>query len=149
MYNIERALVLLKEKHICPHCQTRLSLCEEPDQSFADGLGWGGFLFMCLSDDCGGLLTSKEFKDKFSSKALTRYTFLPGEIKGFYTPVYSLDAFKQQVITGKDLIGGELNRLRNIVEDKLAAAVEANMKHRESRAKLLEFIKENCQGESE
>jgi len=149
MYNTERALYLLKEKHVCPHCGCRLFLCEEPDQNFSDGLGWGGFLFMCLNDDCGGLLTSEEFKTKFSKEALTRYTFLPGETKGFYIPVYSLDAFKQQVISRGDVVDTELKRLRNTVVRKLDIAIKANMEHRESRVKLLDFIKENCQGESE
>ena len=44
---------LFEEEHICPHCDTKLSLCDAPPVHVGDGLGWGSeYLFICLNDEC-------------------------------------------------------------------------------------------------
>lgn len=140
MYNVHKALELLSVKHICPCCGEALALCEEPDTSFADGLGWGGFLYICFNDACKNLFTSKEFKEKYSNSVFTRYTILPGEKRGFSIPVYSLDAYKQLEIVEDLVVKTELNRLERIMKRNEAEAIEANLKYKESRKKILEFV---------
>jgi hypothetical protein len=142
MYNLERALELLQEEKVCPHCGTVLSLCEEPEMAFSDGLGWGGFIWICLNDECRCLETSKEFKDKFSKSAMTRYAFLPGEKRAFCMAVFSLDAYKDLVIDKEEALIKEGQRLSKNLKETSAELEKAGADYDKAVTMYRNFTKQ-------
>lgn len=91
---------LLAEKHICPHCNTKMSCCHAPPFHVGDGLGWGSeYMFICLNDDCPLFVKGwKYIEENFSHTSSYRYMIIPGEKSGNTMMVGSKDAFKGSIV---------------------------------------------------
>ncbi len=89
-------LSALDKKHICPHCNTKLTTCNAPPFHVGDGLGWGSeIIFICLNDECSLFVNGwKHIEEQFGHTSSYRYMVLPGEKKGSTMMVASKDAFK-------------------------------------------------------
>ena len=96
----EACMEYAREKHYCPHCNTRLSCCSTPPLHIGDGLGWGTeAIFICLNDECKVFVNGwKHFDEQYGSAASCRYMLLPGEKKGSNLMVGGAGAFTGCII---------------------------------------------------
>ncbi|PID76683.1 MAG: zinc ribbon domain-containing protein [Deltaproteobacteria bacterium] len=91
---------VLKEVHICPHCEQKMSCVEAPQIHVGDGLGWGSdVLFICLNDACQLFLDGwQSIEERYGHHASYRYMELPGSKESNIMMVGNKDAFKASVI---------------------------------------------------
>jgi len=104
---------LLEEKHMCPHCQTRLTLCHAPPIHVGDGLGWGSeYLFVCLNDACHLFVSGwKNIEDNYGHVGSYRYMKLPDSDESYTMMVAGKEAFTGSIVD-PEVIRKEDNRYR-------------------------------------
>jgi hypothetical protein len=92
---LERVLIYLEQKHICPHCQTELTLCNAPPMHVGDGLGWGSeFLFICLNDECPLFVNGWNFiENQYGHIGSYRHMEMPDSQENYSMMVGSKYAF--------------------------------------------------------
>jgi hypothetical protein len=87
------------ETHKCEYCQTELTLCDSPPLSFADGLGWGDLLLVCLNDSCSLYVNGwKQLKASQGKTASARFVKCPDETNGLPMLVCSSSDLKNSVV---------------------------------------------------
>ncbi len=103
MANID--LEVLKEKKVCPHCDSKMFACESPQVHVGDGLGWGSdVLFICLNDHCSLFLKGwNHIETQYGHRASYRYMELPGSTESNLMMVGNKDAFKASVVDPEDI----------------------------------------------
>lgn len=91
---------LLEEEHICPHCQTRLTLCHAPPIHIGDGLGWGSeYLFICLNDECTLFVNGwKNIENNYGHVGSYRYMKLPDSNESYSMMVAGRGAFTGSIV---------------------------------------------------
>lgn len=91
---------LLEEVHICPHCQSRLTLCNAPPIHIGDGLGWGSeYLFICLNDACCLFVNGwKNIENNFGHVGSYRYMKLPDSNESYTMMVAGKEAFTGSIV---------------------------------------------------
>jgi hypothetical protein len=91
---------LLEEEHICPHCQSRLTLCHAPPIHIGDGLGWGSeYLFICLNDACHLFVNGwKNIENNYGHVGSYRYMELPNSKESYTMMVAGKEAFTGSIV---------------------------------------------------
>jgi len=91
---------LLEEELICPHCNTKLTLCHAPPIHVGDGLGWGSeYLFICLNDECPLYVKGWNYiENQFGHIGSYRYMKLPNCNENYNMMVGSQDAFTGSIV---------------------------------------------------
>ena len=91
---------LLEEVHICPHCQSRLTLCHAPPIHIGDGLGWGSeYLFICLNNECCLFVNGwKNIENNYGHVGSYRYMKLPDSNESYSMMVAGKEAFTGSIV---------------------------------------------------
>jgi hypothetical protein len=97
---LEQALAYLAEKHNCPHCKQKLTLCHAPPMHVGDGLGWGAeFLFVCLNDECSLFVNGWEFiENQYGHVGSYRYMEIPNSKESYNMMVAGKGAFTGSIV---------------------------------------------------
>lgn len=97
---LERALAYLAEKHNCPHCKQKLTLCHAPPMHVGDGLGWGAeFLFVCLNDECSLFVNGWEFiENQYGHVGSYRHMEIPNSKESYNMMVAGKGAFTGSIV---------------------------------------------------
>lgn len=118
---------LLEEKHSCPYCDTRLTLCHAPPIHVGDGLGWGSeYLFICLNDECRLFVNGwKNVEQNYGHVGSYRHMKLPDSNESYTMMVAGRDAFTGSAVDPERL-KAENRRYQQEREarEKLATCVE-------------------------
>jgi len=93
-------LEYLEEKHVCPHCDTKLTLCDAPAVHVGDGLGWGcEYLFICLNDECSLFANGWEHIElQYGHVGSYRYMEIPGSKETYNMMVAGAGAFTGSIV---------------------------------------------------
>ncbi len=93
-------LKYLEEKHVCPHCNSELSLCHAPPVHVGDGLGWGcEYLFICLNDECSLFENGwKYIENQYGHVGSYRYMEIPGSKETYNMMVAGKGAFTGSIV---------------------------------------------------
>jgi RNA polymerase subunit RPABC4/transcription elongation factor Spt4 len=91
---------LLEEEYICPHCDSRLTLCHAPPIHVGDGLGWGSeYLFICLNDQCSLFVGGWDhIGNQYGHVGSYRYMRLPDSKESYNMMVASKEAFTGSIV---------------------------------------------------
>ncbi len=102
--------ILSREKPMCPHCNTEMSLWEAPPFSFSDGLGWGTpYLFVCFNDECSLYVRGWDnIQENYAFNASYRCMCYPGTKQFECIPVFSPMGAKGQIIDEQVLVEQEI-----------------------------------------
>lgn len=102
---LERVLTYLDQQHVCPHCQTKLTLCHAPPVHVGDGLGWGSeFLFICLNNECPLFVNGWDFiEQQYGHCGSYRHMRLPNSNENYSMMVGSSAAFTGCSVDIEDL----------------------------------------------
>ena len=96
---------LLEEVNICPHCETKLTLCHAPPIHVGDGLGWGSeYLFVCLNDECSLFVRGWDYiENQYGHVGSYRYMRLPDSEESYNMMVAGRDAFTGSIVDPEDI----------------------------------------------
>lgn len=102
---LQTVLQYLDEKHVCPHCQTELTLCHSPSIHVGDGLGWGSeYLFICLNNECSLFVKGWDhIEHQYGHVGSYRHMELPNSKESFSMMVGGYDAFTGSIVDVDDL----------------------------------------------
>lgn len=116
---LNAVLQYLDEKHICPHCQTELTLCHAPAIHVGDGLGWGSeYLFICLNDDCSLFAKGWDhIEQQYGHVGSYRHMEIPNSKESYSMMVGGQGAFTGSIVDVEDL------RRRNVRYQALQKAL--------------------------
>jgi hypothetical protein len=91
---------LFKEEHVCPHCDTKLTLCDAPPVHVGDGLGWGSeYLFICLNDECSLFVGGwNHIENQYGHVGSYRHMKLPGSDEAYNMMVAGKGAFTGSIV---------------------------------------------------
>ena len=97
---LSRVLKFLEEEHVCPHCNTKLTLCHAPPIHVGDGLGWGSeYLFICLNDDCKLFANGwKHIENQYGHVGSYRHMEIPGSKESYNMMVAGKGAFTGSIV---------------------------------------------------
>lgn len=90
----------LEEKHVCPHCNSELTLCHAPPVHVGDGLGWGcEYLFICLNDECKLFVNGWQYiENQYGHVGSYRYMEIPGSKETYNMMVAGKGAFTGSIV---------------------------------------------------
>jgi len=96
---------LLEEEYICPHCQTKLTLCHAPPIHVGDGLGWGSeYLFICLNDECSLFVGGWDhIENQYGHVGSYRFMRLPDSNESYNMMVASKGAFTGSIVDPEEI----------------------------------------------
>ena len=118
---------LLKEEYVCPHCETKLTLCHAPPIHVGDGLGWGSeYLYICLNEECPLYVNGWDYiENQYGHVGSYRYMKLPDSDESYNMMVGSKDAFTGSIVD-PDLIRADSKRHQDEKKaiEKLESCVE-------------------------
>ncbi len=96
----EKIEKLLKQEYLCPHCESKLTLCNVPPVHVGDGLGWGSeYLYICLNNDCPLFVKGwANIENNYGHVGSYRYMRLPDSNESYNMMVAGKDAFTGSII---------------------------------------------------
>jgi hypothetical protein len=102
--------LLAMKKPLCPHCNRKMSIWEDPMIGSGDGLGWGvPYLFICFNDQCSMYRTGwDDMMNQTGHYASYRCMNYPGTDQFECIPVFGETGGKGQIIDEQVLTEQEI-----------------------------------------
>jgi len=96
---------LLEEEYICPHCESKLTLCHAPPIHVGDGLGWGSeYLFICLNDECSLFTKGWQYiENQYGHVGSYRFMRLPNSEESYNMMVAGKGAYTGSIVDPEEV----------------------------------------------